>query len=421
MIDAAVQHQARHRVHRTVLLRRRAGSRHAREVDGRARVHERQQHELGETSRVVLHAREGAQVADPMVRSIHVPVHHRARRTNAQAMRGADDLDPLGSGQLALREHPPHLVIENLGGRARNRVEPRLFRRRQEVGERQPGAGCSVHDFHRTKRVQVNARLALLHFAREVEVGRAGKVGVDSALHANLGRAERPRLIHAIADLLHREREGISIGAPLSERAEPAARVTDVREVDVAVDDVSDLVADRVAAHSISEVGERVKVGAVGREQGQVVRVAQAGGGILGPTQHRRDARAHGDGCPPRPARIARLPGRRARAARLSCRDRRLAQLGPVAVDVVEVAASFGAPTLGVDLDVQVGASGAGAARPIGVRLLPRDAPQHGCLVGQPIGPGQGPHVRNDARVEPRLFGAHVVGVRGQTLVQREP
>ena len=41
------------------------------------------------------------------------------------------------------------------------------------------------------------------------------------------------------------ERVGVGVGAPLGERAEPAADVADVGEVDVPVDDVGDVVADR--------------------------------------------------------------------------------------------------------------------------------------------------------------------------------
>ena len=52
----------------------------------------------------------------------------------------------------------------------------------------------------------------------------------------------------SVADLLHRQRVGVGVGAPLGGRAEPAAGVADVGEVDVPVDDVGDIVAVDVTA-----------------------------------------------------------------------------------------------------------------------------------------------------------------------------
>ena len=92
-----------------------------------------------------------------------------------------------------------------------------------------------------------------LHRGGEVEVRRAGQLGVDAALHADLGGAELPGLLGPVGDLVEGERVGVGVGAPLGERAEPAADVADVGEVDVAVDDVGDVVADRLAAQVVGE------------------------------------------------------------------------------------------------------------------------------------------------------------------------
>ena len=48
-----------------------------------------------------------------------------------------------------------------------------------------------------------------------------------------------------VGDLVERQRVGVGVALALGERAEPAADVADVGEVDVAVDDVGDVVADR--------------------------------------------------------------------------------------------------------------------------------------------------------------------------------
>ena len=103
----------------------------------------------------------------------------------------------------------------------------------------------------------------------------AGQLGVDAALHADLGGAELPRLLGAVGDLVERERVGVGVGAPLGERAEPAADVADVGEVDVAVDDVGDVVADRLAAQVVGQPADLAQQVALGGHQGQRVLVGQ--------------------------------------------------------------------------------------------------------------------------------------------------
>ncbi len=129
--------------------------------------------------------------------------------------------------------------------------------------------------------MQVDAGLPRLDLAREVEVGGAGKVGVDAALHADLGRPDVPRLLDAVADLLHGEGEGVRVGAPLGECAEPAARVADVGEVDVAVDDIADPVADGVVPHAVGEAGQGVEVAALGVQECEVFGVRESRGGSV--------------------------------------------------------------------------------------------------------------------------------------------
>src|SRR5205823_14447211 len=103
------------------------------------------------------------------------------------------------------------------------------------------------------------------------------QVGVDAALHADLGRACRPRLVDAVAGLLQRERVRVGVGATLSERAEAATGVTDVGEVDVPGDDVSDVVTDGFPPQAVGEACQRVQLGAVGVQQRECGVVRQPG------------------------------------------------------------------------------------------------------------------------------------------------
>src|SRR3954447_1996534 len=274
--DPAVQQQPGDRVQGPVLPHGRPRPGDAGQVDGRVVVHERQQHELGEAAALVLQRRQRAQLRHPVGRRVDVAVHHRRRRRDPDAVRRADDLQPGRRRQLALRQHPADVVVEDLRRRARHRVEPGLLCRDQELLERQSGAGGAVDDLHRAERVQVDARLPALHLAGQVEVGGAGQVGVDAALHADLGGTGGPRLVDPVADLGHRQRVGVGVGAPLGERTEPAASVADIGEVDVPVHDVGDVVTVDVTTDGIGERRHGVEVCPVGAQQRQVLRVRQS-------------------------------------------------------------------------------------------------------------------------------------------------
>ena len=69
----------------------------------------------------------------------------------------------------------------------------------------------------------------------------------------DLGRARRPGLLGALADLVQRQRVGVGVGAALRERAEPAAGVADVGEVDVPGDDVRHVVTVDLAAQPVGD------------------------------------------------------------------------------------------------------------------------------------------------------------------------
>ena len=78
-------------------------------------------------------------------------------------------------------------------------------------------------------------------------------------MQTSVAPASRPPR-DAVGDLVQRQGVRVGVGAPLRERAEPAADVADVGEVDVAVHHVRDLVADGVAAHLVGQRADRVQV-----------------------------------------------------------------------------------------------------------------------------------------------------------------
>src|SRR4029453_18363069 len=93
------------------------------------------------------------------------------------------------------------------------------------------------------------------------------------------------RLPGPVGDLSSRQCVRVGVTLALGERAEPAPRVADVGEVDVAVDDERDVVADYVLAQRISQRRNGIQRRAVGGGQRQILVVAAAGGVTLGRTQ----------------------------------------------------------------------------------------------------------------------------------------
>ena len=245
----------------------------------------------------------------------------------------------------------------------------------------------AVDDLHRAERVHVHVRHPLLHLAGDVEVRGAGQVGVDAALHADLGRAERPRLLGAVADLVQRQRVGVGVGAPLRERAEPAAGVADVGEVDVPVDDVGDVVADDVARAASSASAATASSSAPSAcSSASACGVGQAGRVALG-------ARA-----------ARRRTSESSRARRAPVRTASSRTVVPVAVDAVEVARA------GRSVRPSVSIAVCRSMRPSDVPARPRAPATAGPAARRPsrASPsrlGQRGDVRHDPRVEPRLAG----------------
>ena len=279
-------------------------------------------------------------------------VHHRAARAQPHLVRRRHDVDPLGGGQLALGQQPAHVVVEDLGGGAGDRAEPRLLELGEPLAHRQPRAGGRVDDLHRAEGVHVQVGAPGLDGADDLDVDRARQVGVDPALEADLGRPEGPRLGGAGGDLLDAERVGVGVGLALGERAEAAAGVADVGEVDVPVDHVGDVVADGVAAQPVGEGAQRVERRPVGVQQREGVRVGQPRRVALRGAQRRGDVGVD----PDRGAGAGRFPGNGV----------------PVTVDGVEVGPAVAGAPLTVDGRVQVGAAARTRRPPAPARVARR-------------------------------------------------
>ena len=117
-------------------------------------------------------------------------------------MRRAHDVEPPLGADLVRAEHGAHLVVEDLGGGARQRAQAVIFERKQEFPNRHfQRLGALMH-FERRKRMDVNAAHRPFHRTANIDVFGAGVARVNAALHADFRRPARPRLAGALCDLI---------------------------------------------------------------------------------------------------------------------------------------------------------------------------------------------------------------------------
>ena len=103
-----------------------------------------------------------------------------------------------------------------------------------------------------------------LHRIEQVAILERGHVGVDAALHADLGRSARDRVGHFAHDRFVGMIVGVGLPALALEAAELASHETDIGEVDIAIDDVGDFVADVLGARDVGAFDCRAQVVAIG-------------------------------------------------------------------------------------------------------------------------------------------------------------
>jgi hypothetical protein len=140
-------------------------------------------------------------------------------------------------------------------------IEPRPASQHRDVlGILHAGAARAVHYFHRGERMDVDIGEMRLNRDQEIAILEGRHVGVDAALHADFGCSARDR----IGDLRDDGVVGmvVGIGFPFLalEAAELAADETDIGEVNVAIDDVRDFLADVFGAREVGRLDDGAQI-----------------------------------------------------------------------------------------------------------------------------------------------------------------
>ncbi len=95
--------------------------------------------------------------------------------------------------------------------------------------------------------------------AKEIAIEKTVQIPRQAALNADFSCAELPRFAGLSHDVFRRKRIGIGGSRSARETAEAATHKTHIREIDIAVDDVSYRVADGFAPQRIRHNNERIE------------------------------------------------------------------------------------------------------------------------------------------------------------------
>ena len=243
---------------------------------------EAQRNKLSEAASILLDPAQQVEMVRNVFRRFDVSVHQGRGRTQADRMRGAHDLDPAIGLEFVRREHVANVVVQNFGSGAGHRSKPCVDEPLQILGEWHSTRLVPVVHFFGGKRVDVKVGINRLDGLQNVVVVIVVALGMDPTLNAHFGRTARNRVRALRQHFFIGSVVGVRFVGVTREPAERTAHVADVREVDVATDDVGDVVAHVFVARQVRCLEKRVQVRPIGFEQRNGV-----GGRNFAPRQRR--------------------------------------------------------------------------------------------------------------------------------------
>ena len=188
------------------------------------------------------------------------PDDHRRRTLHADAVGRAHEREPVLRHDL-LRTHPlPHAIHEDLRAAARQAVKPRRLQAQQRLTHREPRLPREMLDLRRRERMDHDRRELPLDRAQHLLVVRQPEIRVQAALDHHLRAARLDRLAHLREDLLRRQEIRILRPLPPEKRAEPALIHTDIRIIDIPVDEERHRIAEPLPTHRVRRPSERQEI-----------------------------------------------------------------------------------------------------------------------------------------------------------------
>ena len=130
------------------------------------------------------------EVPRPRPRLLDRAEHDRDVAAQPDRVGGAVGLEPLVGRDLVGAEDGADVVVEDLGGGARQAAQPGVHEPAQVVGQRLAEALGALGDLEGGEAVDVDVGRGVLHGPGDVDVVVAVEARVDAALEADLGGAE---------------------------------------------------------------------------------------------------------------------------------------------------------------------------------------------------------------------------------------
>ena len=143
---------------------------------------------------------------------------------------------------------------------ARQAVKPRRLQPQQRLAHREPRLPREMLDLRRRERMNHDRRELPLDRAQHLLVVRQPEIRVQAALDHHLRAACLDRLAHLREDLLRRQEIRILRPLPPEKRAEPALIHTDIRIIDIPVDEERHRIAEPLTTHRVRRPSERQEI-----------------------------------------------------------------------------------------------------------------------------------------------------------------
>ena len=121
---------------------------------------ESERNEAGESAGLILQFAELAQMIDPLLERLDVPIEHGASAAAAHWMPGPMNIEPFGGGFFATADLVAHNRIENFRAAASDRAESGFAQSLQRIADRHPENPLSqMAGFDRGKSLDVKIRI----------------------------------------------------------------------------------------------------------------------------------------------------------------------------------------------------------------------------------------------------------------------
>src|SRR6266700_6593017 len=154
-------------------------------------------------------------------------------------------------------------VVQNLGSCAGQRAQAVIAQHAEIIAQGHAGEFHAIDNFHRRKSMNVHAGNRAFHGTQDVAIIKRRKTTRESALNAYFFGAECPRLDRFIGYLFWFEKVSIRFARTTAERAKLATYKTDIRKVDVAINDISNDVPGEFGAKEVGGNKQADKIAAI--------------------------------------------------------------------------------------------------------------------------------------------------------------